>query len=320
MPTLPTVLVTDIIRSADTGGSHGGAYLVNLDTGTWDKVLDWNDPSIEWEGRGSNRGLRGIAFHNGEVYIAASNEVFVFGQDFKIRRSYKSKFLSHAHEVFLHGDRLHVTSTLFDSILTLDLTTGEFVEARMFRLKPPKNEAGLPVPGPPVPRIVGYDPRAEAGPKPNDTVHLNSVWAEEGRLYFCGVRMRNLLFYEGNAVRRHAPVPEWTHNARPFKGGVLANSTGEDCICHFDAQGVILKKFPVPRYDEASLTNVPTGKDIARQAFGRGLVTTDDGLVIGGSSPSTVTVYDWETCAVIRSINLTMDVRNAPHGLAVWPY
>ena len=43
-------------------------------------------------------------------------------------------------------------------------------------------------------------------------------------------------------------------------------------------------------------------------------------MVVGGSSPSTVTVYDIDNAAVIARATLTMDVRNAIHGLEIWPY
>ena len=45
-----------------------------------------------------------------------------------------------------------------------------------------------------------------------------------------------------------------------------------------------------------------------------------DSLVAGGSSPSTVSVYDLPRNERALSVNLTMDVRNAIHGLEVWPY
>ena len=59
---------------------------------------------------------------------------------------------------------------------------------------------------------------------------------------------------------------------------------------------------------------------IARQGFARGLAELSDSLVAGGSSPSTVSVYDLPRNERLLSVNLTMDVRNAIHGLEVWPY
>ena len=60
--------------------------------------------------------------------------------------------------------------------------------------------------------------------------------------------------------------------------------------------------------------------NIARQAFGRGLCVIDNQFIAGGSSPSTVTLYDIQTSQLVASVNITMDIRNAVHGLAVWPY
>jgi hypothetical protein len=45
-----------------------------------------------------------------------------------------------------------------------------------------------------------------------------------------------------------------------------------------------------------------------------------DTLVAGGSSPSTVSVYDLSANTRVLAVNLTLDVRNAIHGLEVWPY
>ena len=74
LPKLPTLIASSVIRSAHQGESHGGVYLVDMEAGTFDQVIDWNDTSISWEGRGADRGLRGIAFYKGLIYLAASDE------------------------------------------------------------------------------------------------------------------------------------------------------------------------------------------------------------------------------------------------------
>jgi WD40 repeat protein len=50
------------------------------------------------------------------------------------------------------------------------------------------------------------------------------------------------------------------------------------------------------------------------------LCVYDERLVVGGSSPSTISLYDLETGQPVSSVSLTMDIRNAIHGLEVWPY
>ena len=45
-----------------------------------------------------------------------------------------------------------------------------------------------------------------------------------------------------------------------------------------------------------------------------------DGRLVGGSSPATITVYDIDAGTTVTSVNISMDVRNAVHGLEVWPF
>jgi hypothetical protein len=77
----------------------------------------------------------------------------------------------------------------------------------------------------------------------------------------------------------------------------------------------------VPRYPEADLLNKGLDQtSVARQGFARGLCVISPSVVAGGSSPSTISVYDLAANTRLLSVNLSMDVRNAIHGLAVWPY
>jgi hypothetical protein len=86
-------------------------------------------------------------------------------------------------------------------------------------------------------------------------------------------------------------------------------------------RGLEDRAFKAPRFDPARLQN--RGMDtsgIARPGFARGLCVLSETVVAGGSSPSTVSVYDLAANERVLSVNLTLDVRNAIHGLAVWPY
>ena len=77
----------------------------------------------------------------------------------------------------------------------------------------------------------------------------------------------------------------------------------------------------VARYRDDELLNRDLdASGVARQGFARGLCMLSDTVVAGGSSPATVTVYDLAANQQLLSINLTMDVRNAIHGLEIWPY
>jgi hypothetical protein len=43
-------------------------------------------------------------------------------------------------------------------------------------------------------------------------------------------------------------------------------------------------------------------------------------LIAAGSSPSTVSLYDLATGTDVMRVNFSQDVRNAIHGLEVWPF
>jgi hypothetical protein len=45
-----------------------------------------------------------------------------------------------------------------------------------------------------------------------------------------------------------------------------------------------------------------------------------DGLIAAGSSPSTIALHDFDSGETALSVSLSTDVRNAIHGLEVWPY
>jgi hypothetical protein len=78
---------------------------------------------------------------------------------------------------------------------------------------------------------------------------------------------------------------------------------------------------PVPSYEESELEHRDRDTSgIARPSFARGLCVLSDSVVAGGSSPSTVTLYDLAANERLLSVNLSRDVRNAIHGLEVWPY
>src|SRR5436853_7240537 len=127
MQKLPRVITTSVIRSARQGESHGGVYLVDLDSGDTEQVVDWNDRSINWEGRGGDRGLRGIAFHQSKIYLAASDEIFVYDRWFKLLESFTNRYLKRCHEINITNNILYLTSTDLNSILEFDLTRRLFI-------------------------------------------------------------------------------------------------------------------------------------------------------------------------------------------------
>ncbi|MDA0952861.1 MAG: hypothetical protein O3A38_09580, partial [Proteobacteria bacterium] len=83
---LPRLIATSVVRGSDQGQSHGGIFIVDMESGTARQVYDWDRGDIDFSGRGWDRGLRGIAIDGEDIYVAASDEIFVFDPQFRIRR------------------------------------------------------------------------------------------------------------------------------------------------------------------------------------------------------------------------------------------
>lgn len=322
MDRFPKIIASSVVRSAHKGESHGGVYIVDLETEEVEQVIDWNDASINWEGRGNDRGLRGIAFYQGEVYLSASDEVFVYTPEFKLVRSFRNEYLKHCHETTIANDKLYLTSTGFDSVLEYDLRSHSFVRGYCMRYRElgkwhKKVRRKFPKL---LPNFWAFDPNSDNGPILGDTSHINSVSCENGTIFVSGTGLAHILAIENSKVSSYARVPYRSHNARPFKKGVLMNHTEKELVCYLDRQGNILCSVPIKRYDESKLLNASLPKDYARQAFGRGLCLLDDGLIVGGSSPATISMHSLDDSSTLKAVNLSMDVRNAVHGLEIWPY
>ncbi|RLA33511.1 MAG: hypothetical protein DRR11_05280 [Gammaproteobacteria bacterium] len=304
---LPIVIATSVVRGSEQGQSHGGIYLIDLEDETTHQVYDWNTGDIDFSGRGADRGLRGIAFFEQETYIAASDELFIFDSNFEILRSYRNRYLKHCHEISVHGDSLYLTSTGFDSILLFDLRQLSFTWGLAF-----KNEAG-------VIEASSFDPRVENGPTPRNDFHLNNILANSSGLYISGRKSPALMHFTGKGIDVVAKLPLGTHNAQPINGGLIYNDTAADKLRYSIKDRHTA--FDVPRYPESDILNeFDDATNVARQAFGRGLCPVSTNVVVGGSSPSTVTAYDLDNGNTVTSVNVSMDIRSAIHGLELWPY
>ena len=327
-PAPPRVVVSSVVRSTHQGESHGGVYVVDLADGSSEQVIDWDDASISWEGRGADRGLRGIALHDGLVYLAASDEIFVYDREFRPQGSFRNGYLKHCHEIAIDGDALYATSTGFDAVLRYDLRAGAFTDAiclrydafNEWRRKAAQAATPLVSVSRPMPRLTRFDPAGSAGPAPGDTTHGNNVARSAGATLVCGTRLARVVAVRGGRALTYARVPFGSHNAQPFRGGILMNHTRTDRICFLSRSCRIVRSWPIVRYAAQDLDHAALPEDQARQAFGRGLAVLDDERFVGGSSPATVSLYDFDRPEPVVSVNLTRDVRNAVHGLEVWPF
>ena len=189
------LVTTSVVRGSHQGESHGGVYVIDLERRDVRQVIDWNTTAIDWQGRGWDRGLRGIAFDGKTLYIAASDELFAYTPDFKVRGSWRNPYLRHCHEIAVYERRLYLTSTGFDCILAFDLDKHEFswalhIGTHQFRFKG-----------------IAFDPRTQGGPLELNKLHLNSVHCTQGGMYVTGLKTGGMLLYNGGQLQMAAELP-----------------------------------------------------------------------------------------------------------------
>lgn len=236
--------------------------------------------------------------------------MFAYTPDFELVDSWRSPFLKHCHEIAVWERTLYLSSTGYDSILGFHLDEQRFhwamyVEKENYRF-----------------RAARFDPLSNEGPLMLNKLHINNVHCSEHGMYISGLRTGGMLHFNGRDINMAVQMPPGTHNARPFRDGVLFNDSEADALRYTGrGEGEEDRAMKVPAYDPARLERMDEADDkIARPGFARGLCVLTERVVAGGSSPSTISVYDLAGNEMLMSVNLSMDVRNAIHGLEQWPY
>ncbi len=305
---LPKLLATSVVRGSEKGQSHGGVYLIDFESQQVEQKIDWNTGDIDFAGRGWDRGLRGIEFTEDAIWIAASDELFCYSTDFVRLASYRNEYLRHCHEICRRDNLLFLTSTGFDSILAFDLRKQEFVWG-LYVSKNGTQWVGQP-----------FDPRNRGGPAFVNSYHLNMIRVDQDGICFSGLNTQALLAVSSDmAISEICNLPKGCHNAMPHQGGILLNDTAADSVRYASRDGKAVA-VPVPKFptSELEFQGIDDSR-VARQGFGRGLCVLNERLIAAGSSPSTVSIIDIVDGRSVTAVNLTMDIRNAIHGLEQWP-
>ena len=295
------LVTTSVIRSNAEGHCHGGVYLVDLESQEVRVVIDWDSDNVDWRGGVGDHGLRGIAIDGETVYIVASDVLLAFTPDFKLIDSWRNPYLKQAGEMSIYERNLYITSAAYDSILAFELDEKKFSWALHIDLD----------------RFVftgsTYDPTGDEGPLQINKLHLNNVHANDDGMYIAGLTSGGMLHFNGEAVYMSVTLPEGTHNARPFRDGVLFIDTEADAVRYASRTGTEDRALKLPTYTP------PDGGDAA-PGFGRGLCLINDRVVAAGSSPSTVSLNDLQESKTLLSVGLTTDIRNSIHSIALWPF
>ena len=269
---LPKLIATSVVRGSKQGESHGGIYTVDFETQSGELHVDWNTSDIDFEGRGADRGLRGIAFDGDDIYVAASDELFCYDRDFQVKKSFKNRYLKHCHEITRKDRHLILTSTGFDSILAFNLDTQNYEWG--FRLSRTYGRWG------------GYtfDPRMNTGPAAVNDFHVNMVYVGDSGIFLSGLHTQACLHLDPDwSVSEYCSLPTGVHNAQPWKGGTLFIDTKNNAVRHVFRDGQ-QSAFRIKTYAEKDIEFAGVDDtNVARQGFGRGLCVVSDRLIAVGS-------------------------------------
>ena len=306
---LPKFVATSVVRGSNRAGSQGGVFMLDFEKQEIEQPFDLNTSEIDFDGCSGDRGLRGIACSDEDILIASSDVLFCYDRSFKIKTFSKNHYLDDCHEICLYEKTIFLTSPGFDSLLAFDLGKKEYVWG-FHLIRQYDQWAGHT-----------FDPRTDKGPLPINDYHINMVYVDDTGIYLSGLRTGALLHINNKMeVSKICSLPAGVHNARPYRDGILFNDTASDCV-RFVGRNAEDIAFKIATYDEKEIQfSGADESNVVRQGFARGLCPVGDRFVAGGSSPTTISLYDFEGKQKIGSVNLTMDIRTAIHGLEPWPF
>lgn len=282
------LVASSVVRGSNTDDSSGGLYLVDLETRTVHQPVDWNERQFKWAGRGRELGLRGVAVDDDRLYCAASDELFLFNSAFEKEASWRNPYLKYCRGIAVFERKLFIVSSGFDSIIGFDLDTQQFDWA--LQIKSHGFDFGL----------NAFDPTSDDGPIMLAKLDMRDIFCDGTGMYISSEP--GLLRFSGDAISMAVELPPHSHNARPFRDGVLFNdSVGETLRYAGRGEG---------EEDRA----LPAGE------FPRGLCVLSDTLVAGGSSPTAISVYDLAANKRMLSVQISEDPQTSIHSIAIWPF
>lgn len=271
---------------ADTG--NGGLFLIDLESRSVLQPIDLNSAKFKLTGDGRERGLRGIAFDGDTMYCAASDELYAFNSSFELQGSWRNPYLRYCRGIASFERKLFIVSSGFDSIIGFHLDTQEFDWALKIKSR------GFDVGAHP------FDPTSGDGPIMLAKLDMRDIFCDSTGMYITAEP--GLLRFSGNAISMAVELPPNSHNARPFRDGVLFNDSEGDTL-RYSGRGE-------GEEDRALLTS---GRP-------RGLCVISGALVAGGSAPAAISVYDLAANERMLTVQISDDVQTSIHSIAIWPF
>ena len=272
MNKLPRVIVTTIIRTADINQTHGYIYVVDLEKESINRCIKWDNPDISYEGRGGERGLRGIEFYNDNIYIGSGTKLLEFDNNLEIKNSYYNKYLSDVHEISRNNLIYKICN--------------KFFLPPLFTFKSFSNYD-----------FMVFDPSTDTGPtsihgRIDTQLHLNTVAPLDGKILFSGTNSNYQFSIENDNLKKYAVIPLGTHNVLPYRGLIIYNHTTAKKVIISNLHGIVKRSFKTVQFKPSELEHMSNNAKEASPGWLRGLCIFKDKILISGTSPATIKVYD----------------------------
>ena len=302
------LIATTVVHGTEAGEVHGCAYLVDLVNQEVLRRISYDSDDIEWFGQEGGRGLRGIAFDNDTLYIAASNALLAYDKHFKLIESWRNSYLLNCHGICIFERKLFLASSGNDCILAFDLDDKKFdwamqIQSQQFQFKP-----------------LTFDPQEADGPLPINKLHLNSVACGEQGMYIGGRNTSGLLHFNGATIQMSVELPEGAQDACLFRHGVIFNDSHKGVIRYSGSDKETEDRaISVPFFTASDhAENDPHEARSLKRGYARGLCVLSGASVAGGCTPAGVSIYDLRENRRLLTVNFTRDVREAVNCIDVF--
>jgi hypothetical protein len=311
-------IVSSVIRASQKGDEHGNIFIADLDKEKFEGVFSLADQDINWAGRGGERGIRGIQAYDDYIFAATNNEVLVFDKNFDIQATYSCPWLGGVHEIAIDAKKgiLFLTSTSYNAVVSFIINERKFLNAYHFS----KNLDSVSI----------HDPNTRPGwitrlkiKKGWAVSHINNVQVDiTGKARVSGYYSDRFVIIS-NPKNEVVKIRKGTHNPQIIfdKGQpmVIYNHSEKDRLVIGKTSGEVIRDAKIPVLPPEHFVDIPKNEKIARHPWCRGLAVNSE-LVVAGSTPAMINVYERNTLKFIKSIIMRQDIRHAIHGLTFWPY
>jgi len=303
------IICSTVVRAAKQGDMHGGLYVIDIDSGKVVHHAPYEMDFVNDNERGGERGLRGICVLPDRIIVSDSAGFIELDKNtYQIKRTHSDRdYFKSIHEICFSDGFLWVTSTAYDAVAKLDL---DFNVLDFWEIKGNSLESSK--------ELTGKVSISSEEKTSDDNYHINSIFADNGKVLVAGLLTP---LYDIETMQEVCAIPylqahghkihSFVHNFYKYEDMTIANLTS------FNALGISKNNIDFSIHKIPRSSHVTYHIDsIAKNNWNRGLARKDNILLIG-SSPARILVYDLETDEFIKEIKLEEDMKHAIHGLEI---